>query len=281
MLVEATLDFPEEEVEFLRQANAQGKLENVRAELSRVLAASRQGSLLREGVLVVIAGHPNVGKSSLLNSLAGTELAIVTDIPGTTRDAIRATISVQGVPLHIIDTAGLREPQDPVEKIGVSKTWEILSKADLVLWVSDATRLETQGTDPDLAARLPAGVAQLRVVNKIDLTDGQSGRHNSGVGNTVTVSAKTRAGMDLLQSAMLEAVGWGGGDEGLFMARARHLSALQTAANHLEAAVAHGGELELFAEELKLAHHALASITGEFTADDLLGEIFSHFCIGK
>lgn len=281
MLVEATLDFPEEDVEFLRQAKAQTKLERVREQLSRVIAASRQGSLLREGVHVVIAGHPNVGKSSLLNRLAGTELAIVTDLPGTTRDAIRASISVHGVPLHIIDTAGLREPRDQVEKIGISKTWEALSKADLVLWVSDATRVETRVTDPELAARLPAGVAQLRVVNKVDLVDYPQRRQAPVEENQMSVSAKTGAGMDLLQSAMLKAAGWGGSGEGVFMARARHLRALQAAAIHLEAAAAREGELELFAEELKLAQQALAGITGEFTADDLLGKIFSHFCIGK
>lgn len=281
MLVEATLDFPDEDVVFLRQANAQSKLDGVRAELTQVIAASRQGSLLREGIHVVIAGQPNVGKSSLLNSLAGDELAIVTDIPGTTRDAIRATISVHGVPLHVIDTAGLREPRDPVEKIGISKTWEALSRADLVLWVSDATRAETTAADPALAVRLPAGVAQLRVVNKIDLTDGESARDAGDAESGVRVSAKTRAGMDGLESAMLAAVGWGGSGEGLFMARARHLEALLAAAKHLDAALAQTGELELFAEELKLAQQALSTITGEFTADELLGEIFSHFCIGK
>ena len=281
MLVEATLDFPEEDVEFLREAKAQTKLDRVREQLSQVIAASRQGSLLREGIYAVIAGQPNVGKSSLLNRLAGSELAIVTDIPGTTRDTIRASINLHGVPLYIIDTAGLREPLDPVEKIGISKTWDALSKADLVLWVSDATRIETQTTDPELAARLPAGVAQLRVVNKADLVDGGQQRQGSAAENQISVSAKTGAGMDFLQSAMLKAVGWRGSDEGVFMARARHLQALQAAANHLGDAAAHVSELELFAEELRLAQHALASITGEFTADDLLGEIFSRFCIGK
>ena len=181
----------------------------------------------------------------------------------------------------MIDTAGLREPQDIVEKIGISKTWDIISKADLVLWVSDATRTDTQAIDPALAARLPAGVAQLRVINKIDLVGAGPPADDAGADAPVRVSAKTRAGMDALQAVMLAAVGWGGDGEGLFMARARHLQALQGAANHLAAAMKQTAELELFAEELKLAQKSLTSITGEFTADDLLGKIFSNFCIGK
>ena len=281
MLVEATLDFPEEDVEFLEQANARAKLEGIRQQLTQVMAASRQGSLLRVGIHVVIAGQPNVGKSSLMNCLAGVELAIVTDIPGTTRYAIRETINVHGVPLHIIDTAGLRDPRDPVEKIGISKTWDAIAKADLVLWVSDATRAETMATEAVLAARLPAGVPQLRVVNKIDLVGIPPQRQTLAKGAEIALSAKTGAGIELLQTAMLEAVGWGGSGEGMFMARERHLQALQTASQHLELAASRGNALELFAEELKLAQQALASITGEFTADDLLGKIFSHFCIGK
>ncbi len=281
MLVEATLDFPEEDVEFLEQANARAKLEGIWQQLTQVMAASRQGSLLREGIHVVIAGQPNVGKSSLMNCLAGVELAIVTDIPGTTRDAIRETINVHGVPLHIIDTAGLRDPRDLVEKIGISKTWDAIAKADLVLWVSDATRAETMATDAALAARLPAGVPQLRVVNKIDLVGIPPQRQTLAEGAEIALSAKTGAGIELLQTAMLEAVGWGSSGEGVFMARERHLLALQTAAQHLELAASRGNALELFAEELKLAQQALASITGEFTADELLGKIFSHFCIGK
>ena len=281
MLVEATLDFPEEDVEFLEKANALGTLEDLGQQLAAILAASRQGSLLREGIHVVIAGEPNVGKSSLMNCLAGEELAIVTDIPGTTRDAIRQTINVHGVPLRMIDTAGLREPMDKVEKIGISKTWDEITKADLVLWVSDATRLETSVMDPDIAARLPTGVPQIRVVNKIDLCGEKPEKNAAEKATEVALSAKTGAGIERLRSAMLEAVGWGGNEEGLFMARERHLQALQTAQTHLGQASASMSQLELFAEELKLAQHALASITGEFTADDLLGKIFSHFCIGK
>ncbi len=277
MLVEATLDFPDEEVEFLEQAKAQGKLADLRRRLAAVLAASRQGSLLREGIYVVIAGAPNVGKSSLMNRLAGEELSIVTDIPGTTRDAIRQTINVHGVPLHMVDTAGLREPRDPVEKIGISKTWDEISKANLVLWVSSATCPETRIPNPLVVARLPQGLPQITVINKIDLC-GPNPPRSAG---EVALSAKTGAGIELLRDAMLGAVGWGGSGEGLFMARERHLQALQTAQAHVEQASARMSQLELFAEELRLAQGALASITGEFTADDLLGEIFSRFCIGK
>jgi tRNA modification GTPase len=281
VLVEAALDFPEEETDLLEHAKEQGRLADLSRQLDSLLAASRQGSLLREGIHVVIAGEPNVGKSSLMNCLAGEELAIVTDIPGTTRDAIRQTINVHGVPLSMIDTAGMREPIDIVEKLGISKTLDELAKADLVLWVSDATRLETSVMDPGVAARLPAGVPQIRVINKIDLCVGNPKRDAAGQATEVPLSAKTGAGIDRLRSAMLDAVGWGGSSEGLFMARERHLQALQTARAHVEQASVNMPQLELFAEELKLAQHALASITGEFTADDLLGEIFSRFCIGK
>ena len=281
MLVEATLDFPEEDVEFLEQARAHDNLTKLRGQLATVLAASRQGSLLREGIHVVIAGEPNVGKSSLMNCLAGEELAIVTDIPGTTRDAIRQTISIHGVPLHMVDTAGLREPRDKVEKIGISKTWDELSKANLVLWVSAANAPETRAANPVVAARLPKGVVQIMVVNKIDLCGQDPATRRVGNTTEIALSAKTGAGIDLLRSAMLEAVGWSGSGEGLFMARERHLQALRTAQAHVEQAAADSSQLELFAEELKLAQRALASITGEFSADDLLGEIFSRFCIGK
>jgi tRNA modification GTPase len=281
MLVEATLDFPEEEVEFLGQPKTQGKLENLRRQLDAVLAASHQGSLLREGIHVVIAGEPNVGKSSLMNCLAGEELAIVTDIPGTTRDAIRQTINVHGVPLHMVDTAGLREPKDKVEKIGISKAWNEIEKADLVLWVSAATCPDTRVADPAVEARLPKGVPRIMVINKIDLCGQEPATYVKEKATEVALSAKTGAGIDLLRDAMLKAVGWSGSGEGIFMARERHLQALQAAQSHLEQACASMPQLELFAEELRLAQVALASITGEFTADDLLGEIFSRFCIGK
>jgi len=265
----------------LEQAKAHDKLADLRRQLAGVLAASRQGSLLREGIHVVIAGEPNVGKSSLMNCLAGEELAIVTDIPGTTRDAIRQTINVRGVPLHMVDTAGLREPEDKVEKIGISRTWDEISKSNLVLWVSDATVPETRIADPVVAARLPKGVPQIVVINKVDLCGRNPARYAGNKTTEVALSAKTGAGIELLRDAILDAIGWGGSGEGLFMARERHLQALQTAQTHVDQASASIPQLELLAEELRLAQRALAGITGEFTADDLLGEIFSRFCIGK
>ena len=276
--VEATLDFPEEDEEFLERADVRARLEGVREQLLQVVAVARRGSLLREGIHVVLAGQPNVGKSSLMNRLAGSERAIVTAIPGTTRDTIRETIAIQGVPLHIIDTAGLRDPRGEVEKIGISKTWEAISHADVVVWISDVTRPETHAADPSLAARLPSGVPQLHIVNKIDLIETT---HSERINDcAIWISCRTGAGIEQLQLAILDAAG-GGNNEGVFIARARHLSALQTAHQHLERARVNEGELELLAEELKLAQHALAGITGEFTSDDLLGKIFSQFCIGK
>jgi tRNA modification GTPase len=281
MLVEASLDFPEEDVELLESANVRSRLTNVRQQLTQIIAASRQGRLLREGIQVVLAGQPNVGKSSLLNALAGSERAIVTEIPGTTRDAIRETITLSGVPLHVIDTAGLREPRDPVEKIGIAKTWEVVATADLVLWVSDVARVETSIPDAALETYLQVGTPRLHILNKIDLAGAQPYLRVQGSMTEVGVSAKSGVGLDLLRSAMLELVGWGGTGEGVFMARERHLQALYAATGHLDQADARSVQLELFAEELKLAQNALGSITGEVSADDLLGEIFSHFCIGK
>jgi tRNA modification GTPase len=235
---------------------------------------------LRDGIHIVLTGQPNVGKSSLLNALAGTERAIVTEIPGTTRDLIRETISLNGVPLHVIDTAGLREPRDPVEKIGIERTWQAVAAADLVLWVSDLTRPETCVPDPALGVRTMAGVPQLHVLNKGDLAGVEpSVRPKDGMVE-VAVSAKSGAGLDLLKSAMLAAAGWDVANEGAFMARERHLQALQLAREHVTQAAGQS-QVELVAEELKLAQRALGSITGEVTADDLLGKIFSHFCIGK
>ena len=281
MLVEATLDFPEEDIDSVERGSGRERLAQIQRQLTQIMAASRQGRLLREGIQAVLAGPPNVGKSSLLNALAGAERAIVTEIPGTTRDAIRETIDVQGVPLHVIDTAGLREPRDPVEKIGIARTWEAIGQADMVLWVSDATRMETRAVDPTLGARLPSSVVQLHVVNKIDLVEAQPLQADQTHAREVHISAKTGAGLESLRTAMLKAIGWGGSDEGVFMARERHLQALQLATHHLANAATLTGVLELFAEELRLAQHALASITGEVTADDLLGRIFANFCIGK
>jgi tRNA modification GTPase len=280
LLVEATLDFPEEDVEILERAGAEQRLHELRAELSRIEQASQQGSLLREGMHIVLAGQPNVGKSSLLNRLAGEDLAIVTEVPGTTRDAIRQSIDLEGVPAHVIDTAGLRESSDPVEGLGIARTWAAIAKADLVLLIMDCRNGET-AADRLILERLPSALPRVKVMNKIDLTGHRASQEKKDGAAVVSLSAKTGEGIDLLRSSLLEAAGWKAGVEGLFMARERHLGALSAARAHLERAPAHLGQIELFAEELRLAQAALGSITGEVTPDDLLAEIFSRFCIGK
>ena len=280
IFVEATLDFPDEEVEFLESGKVRARIAAIRAQLAAIIAASQQGQLLRDGIHIVLTGQPNVGKSSLLNALAGTERAIVTEIPGTTRDLIRETINLRGVPLHVFDTAGLREPRDPVEKIGIERTWQAVAAADLVLWVSDLTRPETCVPDPALGVRTTAGVPQLHVLNKVDLAGLEPSVRTMGGMVEVAVSAKSGAGLDLLKTAVLTAAGWDVANEGAFMARERHRQALQLAQEHVNQAAGQS-QVEFLAEELKLAQHALGGITGEVTADDLLGKIFSHFCIGK
>ncbi len=274
-LVEATLDFPDEEIDFLKQADAFGQLDALDARLAAVRAQARQGALLREGLSVVLIGQPNVGKSSLLNQLAGFEAAIVTEIAGTTRDTVREAIQIAGVPLHIIDTAGLRETDDPVERQGIARAWAAVEKADVALLLVDAAH----GLGPQEAAilaRLPP-IPRLTLHNKIDATN-ETPRVQ---GDTLWLSARTGAGVDALRDRLLQAAGWQTAGEGAFMARARHLDALARAAAHIAAARAAVTQLELFAEELRLAQAALSEITGEFTADDLLGEIFGSFCIGK
>ena len=279
-LTEALLDFPEEEVDSLHRDDAHARLAQVRASLAGILARSKLGSLLREGIHVVIAGRPNVGKSSLLNHLAGEERAIVTAIPGTTRDLVREDIAIEGIPLHVVDTAGLRETADEVERIGVERAWQELARADVVIAMFDAQT----GIGPDdqaILARfesaLPAAAARIRVFNKIDLC----GKPASSRDGEVWISAKTGAGIELLRKALLAAAGWKQSGESVFLARERHLRALECAERHLDAALGEGARWELFAEELRLAQEALGEITGEFTAEDLLGEIFRRFCIGK
>jgi tRNA modification GTPase len=280
-LVEASLDFPDEELDFIQRGDGEGRLSRLRAKLEEVLSASRQGSLLREGMRIVLAGRPNVGKSSLLNRLAGEDLAIVTEIPGTTRDAIRQSVNLDGVPAHIVDTAGLRDSSDPVERLGIERTWAAIVEADLILLLVDATQGET-AADQDILAKLPAALPRIKVLNKIDLLGQTAGRERVGDLATLRISAKTGAGLDLLKRTLLESVGWqSGSGEGLFMARERHVQALMQASSHLERAAHSTDKLELFAEELRLAQAILGTITGEFTSDDLLGEIFSRFCIGK
>jgi tRNA modification GTPase len=279
-LVEATLDFPEEEIDFLDREDARRRLARLREDLGRSLALGRQGSVLRSGLQVVLAGQPNVGKSSLLNRLAGEDLAIVTEIPGTTRDAVRQTIQMSGVPVNIIDTAGLRETDDPVEAIGIARAWEAIGQADAMLLVVDA-REGVTAADRAIAGRLPAKLTPVTVFNKIDLSGDPPGAAEEQEGWRVRVSAKTGAGIDALRGTLLKLAGWQpeGGD--IFMARERHLVALERAAAALERAGRRTSHAELFAEELRLAQRELDSITGEFTADDLLGEIFARFCVGK
>ncbi len=284
MLTEATLDFPDEEIEFVRAADAAGKLAALRERLAAIIGRARRGSLLREGLAVVLIGQPNVGKSSLLNQLVGEEVAIVTPVPGTTRDAIRSSIEIGGIPLHVIDTAGLRPTGDAVEKIGIERTWTTVARADLALIVTDA-RAPDHPADAEIAAQLPAALPRVLVRNKIDLAGLEARAGRKGEAREVLVSAKTGAGIDLLREAILAAVGVHADMEGTFLARERHLRALHAAAAHLDDAAAHlraaVPPLELFAEELRAAQAELSGITGEFTADDLLGVIFSRFCIGK
>ncbi len=279
-LVEATLDFPEEEIDPVDREDARSRLKQLQDDVARSLERGRRGSVLRSGLQVVLAGQPNVGKSSLLNRLAGEELAIVTEIPGTTRDAVRQTIQIEGVPMNIIDTAGLRDTTDKVEAIGISRTWDAIGRADALLLVVDACAGVTAG-DRAIVARLPGNLKPVTVFNKIDLA-GEFPRANEGrEGWRIHVSAKTGEGMDALRRALLVLAGWQSGGEDVFMARERHLGALERVAEALERAGRAMLQSELFAEELRLAQRELGAITGEFTADDLLGEIFSRFCVGK
>lgn len=279
-LTEATLDFPDEEVDFLRAADAFRRLDGLAAELHALLASARQGALLREGAHVVLVGMPNVGKSSLLNRLAREELAIVTDVPGTTRDTIRSHIQIDGVPFHIIDTAGLRETDDAVERIGIERALAVAAAADLILLVTEyGAAVAPQ--DEAILSRLPRELPRIVVRNKIDLSGVAPAVRRSGRDAEVLLSARTGEGVGLLQQELLRDAGWTGQGEGIFMARERHLAALREAAGCLAAAGERVDRLELFAEELRRAHDALGRIAGEFTPDDLLGEIFGRFCIGK
>ena len=303
MLVEATLDFPEEEIDFLRKADARGQLSNLQQSLANLMHRAQQGALLREGMTVVIAGQPNAGKSSLLNALAGAELAIVTPVAGTTRDKVTQTIQIEGVPVHVIDTAGLRDSADAVESIGIARAWDEIARADAVLFLHDLTRLH----EPDYAAR-EAEIAALMaerlsgrrqvplvdVWNKADAAPAASPRtvakhasaqSSSPAAGGITLSALTGEGLDALRQRLLQIAGWQSAPEGIFLARERHLEALREVDVHLAEAAVHldstAGALDLLAEELRLAQNALNQITGAFGADDLLGVIFSRFCIGK
>jgi tRNA modification GTPase len=288
MLVEATLDFPEEEIDFLQKADAQGQLDRLQETLARVMQRARQGALLREGIKVVIAGQPNAGKSSLLNALAGAELDIVTPIPGTTRDVVSQTIQIEGVPLHVIDTAGLRESEDHVELIGIERAWGQIAGADAVLFLHDLTRAaqaDHAAADAAIGQRLPEGVPVIDVWNKVDVAAPTPALPQRGREQDIHLSAKTGAGLDTLRARLLEVAGWQAAPEGVYIARERHVQALRRVDGHLAQAAAHlaarAQALDLLAEELRLAQNALNEITGEFTSDDLLGVIFSSFCIGK
>ena len=280
MLVEATLDFPEEEIEFLEKYQAHNKLEIIQNELSEILAASRQGVVLREGLHVVLAGEPNVGKSSLLNALAGQDLAIVTNIAGTTRDKVSQVISLDGVPITITDTAGLRDTDDAIETIGIERTWAAIEQADVILHLS-AVGTNHLTLDPEIQRRRSVKSIVLRVCNKVDLAE----EFIDATNDTLLISAKTGLGLETLRAKLLELAGWNPGQESPWLARQRHVDALLLAQHHLlqasEYALQKDLVLDLFAEELRLAHSQLGLITGQMTPDDLLGEIFSRFCIGK
>ena len=287
MLVEATLDFPEEEIDFLQKADATGQLQRLQTQLAAVQLRAKQGALLREGIKVVIAGQPNAGKSSLLNALAGAELAIVSAIAGTTRDVVSQTIQIHGVPLHVADTAGLRDSTDEVEQIGVARAWGQIESADAVLFLHDLTRAgqsDYAAADAEILAglrrKLPASVPVLDVWNKQDAASS-----TAPPAEGIALSAKTGAGIEALRDQLLAMAGWQAVPEGVYLARARHVQALARVETHLALAAAHLAAqaqlLDLLAEELRLAQNALNEITGEFGADDLLGVIFSRFCIGK
>ncbi len=293
MLVEATLDFPEEDIDFLKKSDASGQLAGLQKSLVEVMARASQGAILHEGIKVVIAGQPNAGKSSLLNALAGAELAIVTPIPGTTRDKVVQLIQIEGVPIHVVDTAGLRVAQDEVEKIGIERAWAEIESADAVLYLHDLS------APPSGTAAIESGAAYARVLginglndhqptpvidvwNKLDLAPARAPALPE---SALCISAKTGAGLSALRQRLLQVVGWQSAPEGLFMARERHVRALERVAARLLDAQTHLARnqpaLDLLAEDLRMAQHHLGEITGAFTSDDLLGEIFSRFCIGK
>ena len=287
MLVEATLDFPEEEIDFLEKSDARGQLAVIIDSLENVFQQASQGALLREGLNVVLVGQPNVGKSSLLNALAGSDVAIVTPIAGTTRDKVSETIQIEGIPLNIIDTAGIRtidEAVDVVERIGIERTWGEVRKADVILHLLDADHGPARADD-SIVNEFPEGIPVIRVWNKIDLSGHKPSVSMSEEATIVYLSAHEHVGIDLLRGELLRIAGWQQTGESLFLARERHLIALRSARKHLDVAAAHAAQndqsLDLFAEELRLAQTQLSSITGEFSSDDLLGVIFSRFCIGK
>lgn len=280
MYVEACLDFPEEEIDFISQGNVEAKLANILAELQKIFQQAKQGNLLREGLTVVLVGQPNVGKSSLINQLAGDEVAIVTPIAGTTRDTVKSHIQINGIPLHIIDTAGLRETDDEIEKFGIARTWRALESANIALLLLDATHGITE-IEKSILDRLPLDLSKIWIHNKIDLSAEAPSIQEIDGETHIFISAKKGHGIDLLKAHLLKMAGWQTTSEGVFMARTRHLEAISEVESFLNSALQSIQQAELVAENLRAAQTALSSITGEFTPDDLLGEIFSKFCIGK
>lgn len=277
--VEAALDFPDEEIDFLADNEVTRRLDSIKQQLHSIFQKARQGSLLRDGMHLVIVGRPNAGKSSLLNALAGQETAIVTDIAGTTRDVLRERINLDGMPLHIVDTAGLRDSDDPVEKIGIERAWKEIGRADLILLLVDDTRHE-EPENAEILARLPPHLPRITVHNKIDLSGKQAGKQ----GEHIYISAKHDQGIEALRAELKTRMGYQGEAEDTFIARRRHLQALentQAAVGRAEYQLREFNAGELMAEELRVAQDALGQITGRFSPDDLLGEIFSSFCIGK
>ncbi|WP_227871392.1 tRNA uridine-5-carboxymethylaminomethyl(34) synthesis GTPase MnmE [Novimethylophilus kurashikiensis] len=280
MYVEACLDFPEEDIDFITEGGVIDKLESIRNELSLLSTTAKQGSILREGIQVVLIGQPNVGKSSLMNQLAGQDIAIVTAIAGTTRDTIRSEIQLEGVPIHVIDTAGLRETVDEVEIFGIQRTWRAAETAHIALILVDATHGITEN-EKSILARLSGVPQQIWIHNKIDLVNSSPEIREVDGKTHIFLSAKTGHGISLLKQHLLELAGWRAGTEGVFMARQRHLKALDGVSQSIENAKKNLNQAELLAEDLRLAQESLNEITGEFTSDDLLGEIFGRFCIGK
>lgn len=287
MLVEATLDFPEEEIDFLESSDARGQLDRISTELGQIFNQASQGAILRDGLNIVLAGQPNVGKSSLLNALAGADVAIVTPIAGTTRDKVTETIQIEGIPINVIDTAGIRETAetgDEVERIGIERTWAAVETADVIVHMLDANRGPTRA-DEEICARFPPRIPVMRVWNKIDLSGHRPAIDRMDEATHIYLSATDKLGIDLLRAELLRLAGWQQTGESLYLARERHLIALRGARTHLDSAAGLAAQndkaLDLFAEELRLAQERLNSITGEFSSDDLLGVIFSRFCIGK
>ena len=283
MYVEACLDFPEEDIDFISSGNVKDKLQHLSLTMLNIMQAASQGQLLRDGISLVLVGQPNVGKSSILNQLSGEDKAIVTDIPGTTRDAITSDINLNGIPLNIIDTAGLRETDDPIEKFGIEKTWSSLEKGHMALFLVEASKGITD-YEKSILARLPRDIKRIWIFNKIDLFNGAPKIEQLDNDQIVYMSAKTGEGLDLLKQAILNEVGFKKnleGSENKFIARKRHLEALEIVNQSLQNAQFNLASPELIAEELTIAQKYLSSITGEFSSDDLLGEIFSQFCIGK